>query len=193
MPRWPADSRDRLAGAAIELFSEHGYAAVTIEQIAGRAGVTARTFFRQFQDKEEVLFADDDRLLPVLLEAIAEPKGPTDAGTLMEHALVALAGRMQPAREYLRRRQAVIDTDVALTGRELAKQARWQDAIATALVARGFEADDASLLAAIGFAVFRRELRAWLSDGSRKVTPLVDRVRAALPSLRTILNAKTAR
>ncbi|MGW4928784.1 TetR/AcrR family transcriptional regulator [Agromyces sp. NPDC004153] len=192
MPRWPADSRERLATAAIDLFVEHGYGAVTIDQIAGRAGVTARTFFRQFQDKEEVLFADDDLLLPVLLETIAEPTGPVGAGTLMEHALVALADRMQPEHEYLRRRQAVIDTDVALSGRELAKQARWQDAIAAALTDRGFRADDASLLAAIGFALFRRELHAWLADGTRDAQPLADRVRAALPSLRTILDVKTA-
>ncbi|GAA1058786.1 TetR/AcrR family transcriptional regulator [Agromyces bracchium] len=192
MPRWPADSRERLATAALDLFSEHGYGAVTIDQIADRAGVTARTFFRQFQDKEEVLFADDDLLLPILLETIAEPRGPIEAGTLMEQALVALADRMQPAHEALRQRQAVIDTDVALSGRELAKQARWEGAIATALAERGFRADDASLLAAIGFALFRRELHAWLADASPDAAPLADRIRAALPSLRTILDATTA-
>ncbi|WP_438854494.1 TetR/AcrR family transcriptional regulator [Agromyces sp. M3QZ16-3] len=189
MPRWPADSRDRLAAAALDLFSAHGYAAVTVDQIADRAGVTARTFFRQFQDKEEVLFSEDDRLLPALLASIAEPTGPVEAGTLMEQALVALADRMQPAREQLRRRQAIIDTEVALSGRELAKQARWQDAIAAALVERGFRADDASLLAAIGFALFRRELHAWLADPDPAAVPLADRIRAALPALRTILDA----
>ncbi|WP_344376843.1 helix-turn-helix domain-containing protein [Agromyces tropicus] len=193
MPRWPADSRERLATAALDLFTEHGYGAVTIDQIADRAGVTARTFFRQFQDKEEVLFADDDLLLPALLETIAEPSGPVDAGTLMERALVALAERMQPAHDLLRRRQAIIDTDVALSGRELAKQARWEAAISSALTARGFRADDASLLAAIGFAVFRRQLHAWIADASADPTPLDERIRAALPSLRTILDATTAR
>lgn len=191
MPRWPADSRARLADAALELFSEHGYSGVTIDDIAERAGVTARTFFRQFRDKEEVLFADDDLLLPSLLETIAEPTGPVAAEQLMERALVGLAGRMQPARDSLRRRQAIIDSEVALTGRELAKQARWQQAISAALVERGFDPGDAGLLAAIGFALFRRELHVWLADPSDDPLPLADRIRIALPSVRTVLDAST--
>ncbi|WP_448005533.1 hypothetical protein [Agromyces bauzanensis] len=153
--------------------------------------MTARTFFRQFRDKEEVLFAEDDLLLPSLLETIAAPTGPVAAEQLMERALVGLAGRMQPARDSLRRRQAIIDSDVALTGRELAKQARWQQAISAALVERGFDTGDAGLLAAIGFALFRRELHAWLADPSDDAVPLADRIRTALPSVRTVLDAST--
>ena len=191
MPRWPADSRARLADAALELFSERGYSTVTVDDIAERAGVTARTFFRQFRDKEEVLFADDDLLLPALLETIAEPTGTVAAEPLMERALAALAERMQPARERLRQRQAIVDSDVALTGRELAKQAAWQQAISATLVERGFEAADAGLLAAIGFALFRRELHAWLADPTLDPVPLPDRIRAALPSVRTVLDASS--
>ena len=56
--------------AAADLFTAHGYAATTIDDIAERAGVSPRTFFRHFPDKEEVLFADDDQLLPVITTAI---------------------------------------------------------------------------------------------------------------------------
>jgi len=191
MPRWPADSRARLADAALGLFSERGYSTVTVDDIAERAGVTARTFFRQFRDKEEVLFADDDLLLPTLLETIAEPTGTVAAEPLMERALGALAEQMQPAREQLRQRQAIIDSDVALTGRELAKQAAWQQAISATLVERGFDAADAGLLAAIGFALFRRELHAWLADPTLDAVPLPDRIRVALPSVRTVLDASS--
>ena len=191
MPRWPADSRARLASAALELFTERGYSAVTVDDIAERAGVTARTFFRQFRDKEEVLFSDDDLLLPTLLLAIAEPTGPVDAGTLMERALGALAERMEPARDSLRRRQEIIDSDVALTGRELAKQARWQQEISVGLVERGFDPGDAGLLAAIGFALFRRVLHAWLADPSPDGASLSDRIRTALPAVRTVLDSST--
>ncbi|WP_232497609.1 TetR/AcrR family transcriptional regulator [Agromyces humatus] len=191
MPRWPADSRARLADAALDLFSQRGYSAVTVDDIADRAGVTARTFFRQFRDKEEVLFAEDDLLLPSLLATIAEPTGPVAAEPLMARALGALAERMQSAHEPLRRRQAIIDSDVALMGRELAKQARWQQAISAALAERGFDPADAGLLAAIGFALFRRELHAWLADPSIDATPLPERIRAALPSVRTVLDAAT--
>ena len=43
--------------AAIELFDERGYEATTVAEIAERAGLTKRTFFRYFSDKREVLFS----------------------------------------------------------------------------------------------------------------------------------------
>ncbi len=186
MPRWPEDSRRRLVDAAVALFSERGFAATTVEQIATVAEVTPRTFFRHFRDKEEVLFAEDDDLLPLLLTAIGEPEPPVTAEELMRHALGVLADALEPARERLRVRHAIIQTDVALTGRELAKQAAWQPRIAGEITRRGFGAADAELLAAIGFALFRTAFVAWLEDGAPQT--LRSRVDRALPSARTVMD-----
>src|ERR1700723_1431847 len=57
MARWEPNARARLEQAAMELFQELGYARTTVEGIAGRAGLTERTFFRYFADKREVLFS----------------------------------------------------------------------------------------------------------------------------------------
>lgn len=186
MPRWPEDSRERLVGAAVTLFVERGFAATTVEQIATAAGVTPRTFFRHFRDKEEVLFAEEDGLLPLLLSAIASLEPPFRAEELMRHALGALADRMEPERSRLRARHEIIMTDVALTGRELAKQAAWQPQIAAAIAARGFGEADAELLAAIGFALFRTAFVGWLEDDAR--ASLRERVDRALPSARTVMD-----
>jgi AcrR family transcriptional regulator len=187
MPRWPEDSRDRLVDAALALFLEHGYAAVTVDDIAARSGVSARTFFRHFPDKEEVLFADDDALLPALLTAIAASTGAASAEEHMTGALLTLADVLEPQREQLRHRQRVIDSQVSLTGRELAKQARWQQAVTAELTDAGYSPEEADLLAAIGFAVFRRALHSWATDTGPET--LRDRVRAALPRVRTVLDA----
>src|SRR5580700_10531044 len=56
MGRWQPDSRRRLQEAALALYSERGFDQTTAAQIADRAGVTERTFFRHFADKREVLF-----------------------------------------------------------------------------------------------------------------------------------------
>ncbi len=192
MPRWPDDTRTRLVDAALTLFGETGYPSTTIDQIAAHAGVSARTFFRHFGDKEEVLFADDDALLPLLLDTIAsadEARAAT-AESLMHHALGVLADAIEPSRRELAARQRIIDSDVALAGRELAKQARWQSAVATALVARGFSDDDADVLAAIGFALFRRSLHTWLA--ANDAVSLRERVARALPRIRTVLDARPA-
>ena len=57
MPRWDPDANGRLLQAAMELFTERGYEHVTVAEIAERAGLTKRSFFRYFADKREVLFA----------------------------------------------------------------------------------------------------------------------------------------
>lgn len=186
MPRWPEDSRERLVAAALALFVERGFADVTVDEIAARAGVSARTFFRHFPDKEEVLFADDDEMLPLLLEAIAEaPTGTAEQD--MNHALGVLAAHLEPRREPLAHRQRIIDSQVSLSGRELAKQARWQQSVMDALVHQGYRDDEADLLAAIGFAVFRRSLHAWLADADG--ASLDARLRAAMPRVRSVLDA----
>jgi AcrR family transcriptional regulator len=54
MGRWEPNARGRLARAALELYLECGYDQITIAQIAARAGLTERTFFRHFADKRQV-------------------------------------------------------------------------------------------------------------------------------------------
>jgi AcrR family transcriptional regulator len=188
MPRWPEDSRNRLVDAALELFTEHGYAAVTIDEIATRAGVSSRTFFRHFPDKEEVLFAHDDNLLPTLLASIADaPAATVTAEQDMSRALSTLAAVLEPQREALGHRQRIIESQISLSGRELAKQAGWQQKVTEALIARGYTPVEADLLAAIGFAVFRRALHSWLAEPGGP--DLSARLREALPRARTVLDA----
>ena len=187
MPRWPEDSRERLVDAALALFVERGYSAVTVDDIAARAGVSARTFFRHFPDKEEVLFADDDELLPTLLTAIRDVSSDMTAEEHMNAALGSLCVVFEPQRSRLRTRQQIIDAHVSLTGRELAKQAGWQRSVTIALTEAGYAADQADLLSAIGFAVFRGSLHAWLADQTDST--LNERVSAALTGVRSVMDA----
>ena len=46
VPRWEPNTRERLTRAALDLFTEQGYDATIVSQIAERAGVTQMTFFR---------------------------------------------------------------------------------------------------------------------------------------------------
>ncbi len=61
--------RRELAAAAMELFATKGYEATTVDEIAARAGVARRTFFRHFRSKEEAIFPDHDDTL-VRAEAV---------------------------------------------------------------------------------------------------------------------------
>src|SRR5260370_32408332 len=75
MARWEPGARERLVVAAVDLFSEQGYDATTVAQIAERAGVTKSTFFRHFPDKRELLVAGQETLSRLLAEGIAEAPG----------------------------------------------------------------------------------------------------------------------
>lgn len=165
MGRWPGGTRERVQQAALALFADRGYAATTVDDIAARAGVSARTVFRHFRDKEEVLFSADDELGAVLRDAARSAPPDLPPLAVVHHALDALAGALgQEDRDALRRRAAVLASDVALQGRDLAKQARWTALLTEELVARGTDPDTADLLAATGAAAFRTTYVRWLAD-----------------------------
>ena len=66
------DNRHGMVLAAVDLFTEQGYDATMVAQIAERAGVTKSTFFRHFPDKRELLVAGQEVLSRLLAEGVAE-------------------------------------------------------------------------------------------------------------------------
>ena len=86
MPRDGKKVRRHLQEAALELYRERGYDQTTAAEIAAKAGVTERTFFRHFTDKREVLFDDGGALRAILIEGVRA--APSDFGpwTTMLHA-----------------------------------------------------------------------------------------------------------
>src|ERR1700722_6813813 len=78
--RWQPDSRGRLQEAALALYSERGFDQTTAAQIAERAGVTERTFFRHFADKREVLFGGSAFLKERIVSGVAD--APATDGAL---------------------------------------------------------------------------------------------------------------
>src|ERR1017187_4707792 len=108
MSRWEPDARGRLERAALELYRERGFEQTTVAEIAKRAGLTERTFFRYFADKREVLFAGAGQLQEFLVSALAstpESAAPIDA---IAAALQAAAAVLQERGEYAGQRQAGI-------------------------------------------------------------------------------------
>src|SRR5580698_3650307 len=104
MGRWEPDARGRLEVAALELYSERGFEQTTVTEIAGRAGVTERTFFRYFADKREVLFSGAAGLKELLVSNVAAApasRSPIDA---VAAALEVAGGVLQQRRDFARKR-----------------------------------------------------------------------------------------
>jgi AcrR family transcriptional regulator len=164
MGRWEQNGRGRLELAALELYTERGFEQTTVAEIANRAGLTERTFFRHFADKREVLFGGASTLQELLVNAIAgapDAAAPIDA---VAAALQAAATLLQERREYSTQRQAVIAANPALQERELIKLAALAAALADALRRRGVAEPAASLTAEAGIAVFKVAFERWINS-----------------------------
>ena len=165
MPRWDAQTEERLRTAAIELFLELGYENVTVAQITERAGLTRRTFSRYFADKRDVLFAGSDQLPAALADAVLK----AEAGlTPFEALLSALerVGDMVAAQvaPHAAQRQAIVDSSTELKERGHAKFAAVSDALDAALQQRGAAPPAAGLLSNVGVAIFRTAFERWVDQ-----------------------------
>ncbi len=121
MGRWKPDSRGRLQEAALALYSERGFDQTTAAQIAARAGLTERTFYRHFADKREVLFGGSALLQERIVAGVTRAPagdGPLDAVCRGLDAAAAMLGEFR--RDLSRQRQAVIAANPELRERELA-------------------------------------------------------------------------
>ena len=184
MSRWEPDARGRLEAAALALYGERGFEQTTVAEIAKRAGLTERTFFRHFVDKREVLFWGAGALQDLLVNAVAcapDSAAPIDA---VAAALEAVGPLFAERREGARQRQAVIAANAGLRERELIKLASLASAIAAALRRRGVADPAASLAADAGIAVFRVAFERWTSDTSQRDLPHF--IRESLDELKAV-------
>jgi AcrR family transcriptional regulator len=189
--RWAPGASDRLQRAAMELFAERGYEATTVAEIAERAGVTERTFFRHFADKREVLFGGAEQLEAVFVDAIA--CAPEDASLtgLLAAALDAGGGALQDVRgrDYARARNEIITANVQLQERELLKLAKLSHAVTAALVARGVADVPARLAGDLVVSVFSTAFARWIAPGETR--DLVELQREGLAVISDLTRVET--
>jgi AcrR family transcriptional regulator len=188
MSRWEPNARGRLEQAAMELYIERGFDQTTVAEIAARAGLTERTFFRHYADKREVLFAGAGALQDFLVSTLAstpDSAAPIDA---VATAIEAAGALLQERRDYAGRRQAIIAAHVELQERELIKLASLAAALAGTLRQRGVRDPAASLAAEAGIAVFRIAFERWTSEAGQADLPQL--IRESLDELKAVTAGK---
>ncbi|MGV9361660.1 TetR family transcriptional regulator [Amycolatopsis sp. NPDC003731] len=183
MPRSGEEARRRLQQAALELYAERGFDRTTTAEIAARAGVTERTFFRHFPDKREVLFDGEEALRAQLIQSVADaPEGLPPLEVLRR--AFRKAGRILAAnRPFAEPRLAVIAATPALRERDLAKAAAMADALAEALRDRGVGDRRAALAAQVGWGAFHLAAGAWIRESARSLDEHLDEAYADLRTL----------
>jgi AcrR family transcriptional regulator len=168
----------------MELYLERGFEQTTVAEIAERAGLTGRTFFRYFTDKREVLFAGSVSLQEQLVAALDGAPASSSPMEAVATALDAAATALGQHRDYSRQRQSVIAANAELRERELIKMASLAAALADGLRRRGVADPNASLAAEAGIAVFRVAFERWVSEPDEQDLALV--MRKSLDQLKTL-------
>jgi AcrR family transcriptional regulator len=188
MPRWEPDAPERLERAALELFAEQGFDATTVPEIAARAGLTTRSFFRHFADKREVLFRGDDAIPERIAAMLATAPGPLSVMEMLTWGVETIAREhFQGRREELRARQAIVATDAGLQEREMRKQMLISQAITDALTGAGLSPLRATVAGKLAVAISSTAIGLWMQAADERT--LVDHVREVRAALTELVDA----
>jgi AcrR family transcriptional regulator len=192
--RWRPDARERLRGAALELFTEQGFAETTVPEIAARAGLTTRTFFRHYADKREVLF-EGDEIPAYAAQLLAQvPAGLDPLAVIVEGLKIVAEARFEPRKDEMRQWRAIVRTDEGLRERDLRKRAALAEVMRDGFVGRGVDRTTAAVVAETGVTLLYVALDEWLDPepAAGDGRTLHEIILQALERLRTALTVPPA-
>lgn len=182
MVKKAVDARERFEAAAMALFREHGYAGTTVPDIAEKAGLTERTFFRYFSDKPEVLFWRADELKTKIISAIEASAASASSLDVLLSAFQSIGRFYDSNRAEITVRHALVVAHAEFRARDMLKKQELADAIESAMQLRGCSEAEAQIAAANGMAIWRVALARWARD--EEPAPFMQYIQDAFDQLR---------
>lgn len=175
-------TRAAITDAAVELFAEKGFAETTIDEIAERADIAPRTFFRYFPTKEALLFNDSHEQIDQIIQLLRERPADESPYESLVAVLRAMAGRMA-GDGSLRRKQvmakAASESAHAMEHHRAVVMCAFEDAAVDVICERlGPDADRLAITASVAalLATFGTAMRTWLAEGAEgDLEPILDR------------------
>ena len=160
-------SKEKLQMAAARLFIEKGYENTTVQEIASLAGVTERTFFRQFKDKSDVLFDTNNEMgqgiAAFITNNIDIEKTPLK---LAIEGFVAISEFFDGSRERVLARYQIIQSNSDLRERELLKGQVLITSISNSLSAQ-YDGDLSELTARFAVEIFHMAYIKWIKNAEK--------------------------
>ncbi len=167
------------------LFHKKGFEATTIDEICEAAGVSRRTFFRYFLNKEALVFPHRKERLDRFVEfLVSAPPDERPVATLRRTAN-AFAREYMANRAQLVAQQKLIQTSPALLAREREIDRDWESAMSRAFRERAGPGHASELRARVfagaAIGVIRATMRHWFStDGKEDLARLGEEALACL-------------
>ncbi|MCV2393302.1 TetR family transcriptional regulator [Actinotalea sp. M2MS4P-6] len=163
-------TREQLVAAATELFAERGYDAVTVGEIAERAWVSERTFFRYFGAKEDVLWPDSGEQLALFAATIEARPAVEHPLESVRNAMIELGRALGMDATAALTRARIVAATPSLVARDMLEYSRWEGAVRDA-VRRRTGADERDLApemtAVVAGGALRVSFERWVADGAR--------------------------
>jgi AcrR family transcriptional regulator len=173
------------------LYGEQGFDRTTVAEIAERAGLTERTFFRHFTDKREVLFFGAQALQDLLVNTVVNAPASATPLDAVTRALEAVGEMFAERRDFAVQRQRIVNGSTELQERELIKMATLAAALADALRQRGVDDPTAGLIGEVAIAIFKSSFERWVS--ATEPSDLGRVIRDAIEQLRDVTAATETR
>jgi TetR/AcrR family transcriptional regulator, regulator of mycofactocin system len=181
--RPPSTSPRELEVIALRLFTANGFDNTTIEQIAGAAGVSSRTFFRYFDSKADVLWHAFDAEVLALRTALAEVPDSVPLLDAIRRAVVGVNRYTAADVPELRNRINLVSTVPALQASAAPHYDAWERAVIEFAAGRLDQPADSLLPLAIGratLAVCRAAYELWVTRADADLTVYLDEAIRAL-------------
>ena len=181
--RPPRTSARELELIALRLFTEYGFDATTIEQIATEAGVSERTFFRYFGSKASVLWSEFDTEVGAIRGALARTPPDVPMMEAIRRAVISANHYRAEDVPELRIRMNLISTVPALQSSAATHYDAWERAISEFAAARLAQPADSLYPLAIGrtaLAACRAAYDRWAARADDDLTVYLDATLTAL-------------
>jgi mycofactocin system transcriptional regulator len=176
--RPPQTSAREIEVVALDLFSRHGFDAITVDQIATAAGVSRRTFFRYFRSKAEVLWGQFDAEVDTITMLLEQTSDDLPVMAAVREAVIAANAYQPQDIPELRVRMALINGVPELFAAAAVHYDSWERAVAHFVAHRtGGAPDDLHplALARATLATCRAAYEVWMARGDAGLTSYLDR------------------
>ncbi|WNG62068.1 TetR family transcriptional regulator [Archangium gephyra] len=179
--------RANIAELAVVPLIEHGFDAVTIDDLAKAAGISKRTFFRYFATKEEVVTWEFDETGTALLTAFRLRPRDEQPLVSLRFAMGLIIDRLSSDPERARALMRLIHRTPALRGRFLVTQDHWREQFTSAIAERlpGGPRTPmlARLTATVSMGAVDAAIMAWAESSDRDIGTVVDEAFEALAAV----------
>ncbi|MFE3850395.1 TetR family transcriptional regulator [Streptomyces griseorubiginosus] len=162
--------RSLLAQTAIELFGAKGFDNTTLDEVAAAAGVSRRTLFNYFRNKEDLALSGLDEQGELIAARLAERPADEDPWTALRAAFQVLEEIDITAEGRLEFITLLFGNDSLRAG-HAEKQARWQDLFAPHIEPRLPDSDQRTLqaraIAAAAIVCMQTANEEWVRQGGQ--------------------------